>query len=366
MDLPGQTPGGAAPESPDKEKWFVPFVVIPLGIALAILSIVGLANFLLGRGGPRTLDELLSDIRGGGANARKQAAFHLARNIAEEVNRTQTAAPVPEAAPQQRAAWPRRELQKIEAAYDSVKDDIETRRFLVSALGLVGDDATVAFLGNQIAAPDASDTEGTLHIAELHAIARICSESALPIFDAELDRALAKERDPGILNILASGYGNLQTPAATERLLKILQIARDGAPEVSRDASGARKTTWREVRWTAAVNLAKRKTVDPEKSKLAIPVLVEGLRDVHDDAFRPEGERLFRGAGNSGGFLPAGVTSQADGMREDAARLLIVSLQYLGAGEAVEILQKVSTKDPNLKIRSAALEALKALAPAGK
>lgn len=357
-----------AQELARNEKWFVPFVVIPLGIALSILSIIGVANFLLGRGGPRTLDELLDEVKGGGANARKQAAFHLARNIAEEVdknNKTLVAnRPVdPGAVAPPRAAWPRRELAKIEQAYDLTKDDHETRRFLVAALGLVGDDETADFLGRKLNETEWKDPDGTLRVAVLHGMARICSDSSLPAFDAEYQRATTGDPDAGTLNILAAGYGNLTNPKATERLAAILQFTAQRSDAPSPAADKSRGTTWREVRWTAAVNLAKRKSIDPASAKLTIPVLISGIEDVHADAFRAENERLFHGAGGSGGFLPAGVTTQADGNRESAAQQLIAALVFLDAKEAIPTLKKIAGADPNLKIRSSALEALASLDP---
>lgn len=360
----------SASDAPKKqERWFVPFVIIPLAIAVTILGVIGLSNFLLGRGGPRTLDELLEEVKGGGANARKQAAFHLARNIAEEADRKSqslesnhtknSGAPIAPA----HAAWPRRELAKIENACDLVKDDHETRRFLVAALGLVGDDETADYLGRKLNDADSKDPDGTLRVAMLHAMARICSDHSLPVFNAEFERATGGESDPGTLNILAAGYGNLTNPKATERLVAILQFAGQRNDSSARLADGSRGTTWKEVRWTAAVNLAKRRDLDAAAAKLAIPTLVAGIEDVHADAFRAESERIFRGAGGSGSFLPAGVTMQGDENRQAAAQQLIAALAFLSAKESVEMLKKVSTADPNLRVRSFALEALAQIDP---
>ncbi|MBI3817146.1 MAG: hypothetical protein HY286_00530 [Planctomycetes bacterium] len=363
LPLPEAEPH-AVESAPKQDRWVVPFVVIPLGIALAILSIIGVANFLLGRGEPRSIDELLDEVKGGGANARKQAAFHLARNIAEDVekrnkeldNQHKPEANDPKYAPP-RIAAPRRDLLKIETAYDFVKDDHETRRFLVAALGLVGDDETADFLGRKLRDPDFKDPDGTLKVSMLHAMARICSERAMPAFDAEFERASGGDSDAGTMNILAAGYGNIDSPKATQKLISILQFS------AGRDAKDARGTTWREVRWTAAVNLAKRRDSDPAAAKLAIPVLMSGIEDVFADASRPDHERLFRGSGGSGSFLPTGVTSQGDENRQSAAEQLIAALVFLDARDAVSILKKVSTADPNLRIRSAAITALAKLNP---
>jgi HEAT repeat protein len=323
-----------------------------------------LANFLLGRGGERTLDDLLTAIRHGGANTRKQAAFHLARNLAEADYQFQlklasgdTRPAVSSRLAPPRLVMPRRELAKVEAAFEGTSDDFETRRFLIAALGLAGDSESVACLGKALDGEPSGEHAGELRAAILLAMARIASDQSMPFFEQAMDRAKAGEGDAGILNVVAAGLGNLEHPRAGERLVEILNITKGRAGSAVRPGG----TGWKECGWTAAVNLAKRRALDPEKARLAVPVLLEAIEDIHQDAFRPSGERLFHGAGGSGGFLPSGVTSQGDDIREQAALQILQSLVYLDVKESAGILKKVSSADPNLRVRSAALDALKTI-----
>lgn len=355
---------GAAPRN---DSWFVPFVVIPLSIALTILGIVFLGNFLLGRSGARTFDDLVQDIRSGGSNTKKQAAFHLARNLMEENVEYQkkmgaASGTVTKALAPVRLKRPRKDLEKIEAAFDATKGEVETRRFLVAALGLAGDDDTIDFLAKYTTDPENGDADGQFRAAVLLAMARIASERAIPYFESEMQRATQGGGDPGILNVLAAGFGNINSQTAVQRLVEILNISKSRGPAPGGVRSAG--TTWREVRWTAAVNLAKRKDFDRDSAKLAIPVLLEGIEHVHQDAFRPDSEKLFHGSGGSGGFLPAGVTSQGDDIREQAAQQMVEAIVLLDAKEAVPLLQKIGAADPNLRIRSFALEAVSRLDPA--
>ncbi|MFN0205540.1 MAG: HEAT repeat domain-containing protein [Planctomycetota bacterium] len=365
-----EAPAAEAPspvEAPQNESWFVPFVVIPLAIALTILGIVFLGNFLLGNTGARSFDDLLQDIRGGGSNTKKQAAFHLARNLKEEDDEYQktvraSGGPAAGQLAPPRLKRPRRDLAKMEAAFDATKGELETRLFLAAALGLAGDDDTIDFLAKYISDVQEGDSDGQFRVTILLAMARIGSERAVPYFEEELKRASQGDQDPGIMNALAAGLGNINSKAATQKLVEILNISKNRGPGPA--GASRTKTTWKVVRWTAALNLAKRRDVDGESAKLAIPVLLESIDDVHQDAFRPDNEKTFHGSGGSGGFMPAGVTSQGDGFREQAAQQLIEAIVFLDIKEAVALLQKIAAADPNLRIRSFALEAVKRLVPA--
>ena len=347
-------------EVPEKERWFVPFVVIPLGLAAAIVGIVALANFLLGKSGPRTLDELLIEIQSGGSNSRKQAAFALARNLAEEVqkgnDRFLASGGDPGAA--HATVLPRRELAKIERAFELTKGDDETRQFLVQALGLVGDDDTAEFLGNQLIAPDEPDPDNQRRVQLLLALARIASDRSIPMLDETLVRVKSREEaDDGVANALAAAYGNLRGAAGTRGLLEILGVVQGrGGAGASVPATGA-AGRWKFVCWTVAVNLAKRNAKDPEAAAKGEAALIEAIADIAADPLRPEGERVFKNVG-SNAFLGS---PHPDNNREKTAAQVIEALLVLQSKGAIPNLKKIAESDPNLRIRSMALDALKRL-----
>jgi hypothetical protein len=356
-----ETPLEVGGEPPPGERWFVPFVVIPLGLAGAIVGIVVLVNFMLGQTGPRTLDELLTEIQSGGANARKQAAFHLARNVAEQVdaNNKRLASAGKSPVNTQNAAIPRRELVKIERAYDAAKGDPETREFLINALGYVGDDETAEFLGKHLTAPDEPDEGLKRHLWLVISLGRIGSARSVPVLDAELARVKAGELDTGVASALAAAYGNLATPDGTRGLRALLAIAKGSAAE-SGPAPGAGNSPpspWKFVRWTVAVNLAKRRKLDADAAKEAAPWLIEALDDIAADPMRPAAERVFKAA-PGGTFAVAGGV---DKTREQAAAQVLESVVALEEAAAIPAVRRIAKGDPNLRIRSFALDALSRL-----
>ena len=125
---------------------------------------------------------------------------------------------------------PRRELAKIERAFELTKGDDETRQFLVQALGLVGDDDTAEFLGNQLIAPDEPDPDNQRRVQLLLALARIASDRSIPMLDETLVRVKSREEaDDGVANALAAAYGNLRGPPAPAASSRYLVSSRGGA-----------------------------------------------------------------------------------------------------------------------------------------
>lgn len=356
---------------PEREKWFVPFVVIPLGIALTILAIVGLANFLLGRGDARTMDSRLEEMQKGGANARKQAAFELARELAEQVeeNNRRLARDPKDPAALPHGQLPRKDLARLERALELAGEDEDTRIYLITALGLVGDDETVNVLAKYLEGAAGNDEGGKRRVAVLVSLARIGSERALPIFQAQW-KSMRNDPDAGVAQAIAAGFGNLSSKEATQGLLEIQDYGRThgaelkanpgagaGKPSDDVHAQAARPSSWFFVRLTAAVNLAKRIQIDPTQAALAKPALMEGLERIAEEPSRPEGERLFRSTYGSGLFATASLQT-AESYREDALRQVIGGLLLLKATEAKAALERMSKDDPNLRVRSAALDAL--------
>lgn len=348
--------GDAAP--PADERWFVPFVLIPLGLAAAIVGIVLLANFLLGQTGPRTLDELLAEIQSGGANARKQAAFHLARNFAEQVeeNNRRLAAGGEASENPLNASIPRRELVKIERAYENAKGDPETREFLIMTLGLVGDDATAEFLGRQLTEPDEADTDHKRHLWLLLSIGRIGGDAAIAALLGELDRMGRGDADPGVAVALAAAFGNVRSSEATRGLLDLLKAgpAPEGETRPQGGGTSGSAGGWRFVRWTAALNLAKRRKLDPGAADRARPWLRDALSEIAADPGRPEGLRIFKAAPASGAL----VSNSVDKNREQAAAQVIEALILLEDADALDTLRSMARSEPNLRIRSQALGAV--------
>ncbi len=372
---PRSAPLGAEPieigaEEPDRERWFVPFVVIPLGIALVVLAIVAFSNFLLGGWEPRSIDRLLDDVRTGGANARKQSAFTLAQQLAEQVEKLNRAVETGEGDPKAlaRLLLPRSDLARVERAYDLAKGDMETRKWLLACLGLVGDEESVSFLLEHLERPDEPDPESVLRLGILWALARIGSASALPAYDREVERLVAAP-DPGIASILAGAYGNLRDPAATQGLLRLASFARSRsggvappAPETEEGpASSAppESVRWKPPLWSAALNLAKRHDIDPAAAREAVPVLMEALEDQFQDPFRSERERIFRGDSSSGIFQNA--TQAGDSYRESSVAQTLEALLLLRVEEAEPLVRRVAEQDKSLRVRSHALRALERL-----
>lgn len=350
-------PEGAKP----RERWFVPFVIVPLGIAVALLAIIGGANFLLGRFEPGSITRYLDEIQTGGANTKKQAAFHLARHLNELVAERNREIAGGDRAAAGRPALPRADLTKIERGYELAKNDLETRHFLIDCLGLVGDEETVAFLSRQLTSPDEPDADGSRRVWILGALARIGSPAATPVFRAELESVKRGESDAGVANVLAAAFGNLPGRDGTAGLLELMALAQARASSGSGEPGPGTSTgtRWELVPWTAAVNLAKRHAIDAEAARLAEPVLLAGLEQLHGDAFRPDREKVFRGGAQTG--LPFGkATPRDDAYRESAAAQMIEALKLLKVRAATPLLTKISTDDPNLRIRSAALSALEA------
>jgi HEAT repeat protein len=339
--------GDPPPGEKRRERWLVPFLVVPLSIALTLLAIVGFANFLLGRFEPGSIDRHLETIQTGGSNARKQAAFHLARDLVDLVERSnrELRDGKPGGGAASRGVLDRATLAKIERAYERARGELETRHYFIESLGLVGDEKTAEFLERQIESPDEPDDGNFRRVWILMALARIGSPSSRALYDAELQRVSSTAPDRGVANVLAAAFGNLPGPDATKGLRQLLALSR---------ARG-----WKLEAMSAAVNLAKRHEVDPEAAQDTIPALLESLDVIHQDAFADR-ERLFRG-GEQAGFPFANATQQADAYRETAAVQVIEALVLLKVNQALPLLEKIAKDDPNFRIQSAALGAIKAL-----
>lgn len=184
-------------------------------------------------------------------------------------------------------------------------DKGEMKRYLALVLGYTGDRESTPLLIETVGEED-SETR----IYALMALGTLGDPAAQPTLIAAL-----QDPDPGIRKTAAHALGDLQEAPATAALEPLLG---DSVAD---------------VRWNAALSL----------SRLGSDAGVSVLFEMVD-----------RG---SIGQIPDITPPQAEQVMVSA----IVALGISGVSEARPVLQELSTGDPSLKVRQAALEALKVL-----
>lgn len=195
----------------------------------------------------------------------------------------------------------RAELRRLFA--ESEEDEV--RRYLALVLGYTRDAEAVPVL---TAALDDADSQ--LRIYLLWALGTIGDERAVP----ELRAALG-DPDPGIRKTAAFALGELGDPAATEPLVPLLE------DEVA------------DVRWNAAL------AVSRLGSDAGVPVLEQMV----DRRFLDRVE---------------GITAE---QQQETMISAIRALAATRGAAAAPTLERLAEEDPNLKVRQAALEAMRAL-----
>lgn len=189
---------------------------------------------------------------------------------------------------------------------DAIQDDPRVRRYLALALGRVGDARAVPALLNAVGADAGADSEALIY--SIWALGAIRDERALP----ELLR-LAGVEDAGVRKAAVHALGSFPGEAAAARLREALQ---DAVPDVS---------------WNAALALARRGDAS------CAPVL-RGMLDR---------SRL----GATSGLSP----EQA----EDAILQAVSAAALVQDAEIRSALERLRDGDPSLKVREAALGALR-------
>lgn len=184
-------------------------------------------------------------------------------------------------------------------------DKGEMKRYLALVLGYTKDPEAVPLLIEAV-----SDEESETRIYALMALGVLGEAAAEPTLVAAL-----QDPDPGIRKTSAHALGELGHPPAATALEPLL------ADPVA------------DVRWNAALSLSRL------GSDASIPVLFEMV------------DR------NQIGQVPGITPAQAEEVMVNA----IVALGISDVVEAEPVLEALSTGDPSLKVRQAALEALKVL-----
>ncbi len=184
-------------------------------------------------------------------------------------------------------------------------DKGEMKRYLALVLGYTQDYESTPLL---IAAATEEDSETRIYA--LMALGSLGDPAALPTLTAALEDA-----DPGIRKTAAHALGELGEVAAVASLEPLL------ADPVA------------DVRWNAALSVSRL------GSEAGLPVLLEMV----------DRESLRQ--------VPGITPAQA----EEAMVGAIVALGFTGASDARPTLEVLAAEDPSLKVRQAALEALKVL-----
>lgn len=305
IEAPARAPGEpeAAP-SPYKNLW-VPLIVVPAGIVMVLLCIF---LFFGAIGGHETsLEQNLQLVVSGGANQRKQAAFNLGVQIAEN----QRAQLEGREAPWQLGAD---FLPELRRAWESVsEEDHEIRLALACLQAQHGDEQGVPNLISMLDIDQAQDPQGQLRFKALAQLSALGDERGLPSLVASLG-----DPDEGLRRLAAIGLQKQSGPVALEAL---------------RGALGDESLV---VRANAALSLSI--LGDPAGA----PVLIELLSPQTYADERERHERRF-----SRGEL---VTSS----RASAVR----ALGALRRPEDREILLEMAASEPDLAVREAAMLAL--------
>ena len=199
---------------PGAGRLVVRFFLLPLfvvGTAVGIFLLFSLMTFE--RRSPR---DYLSEVRGGSAGRRWQAAFELSRRIG-------AMKPGPE-----RDAIAAESLRLFSTLSPSRPEDVRVRRYLVLVLGKLGDRSAVPAL---LAATKDPDAETRLY--SIWALGMLGDPRAV---DAVLEAS--HDEDPGMRKMAAYVLGKLGNRQAVPRLKVLLE---DRVPD---------------VRWNAAIALA--------------------------------------------------------------------------------------------------------------
>jgi HEAT repeat protein len=276
----------------------VQFFLIPLSVVAVTAAIyVGFRSLLAD---DRTAHDYLVEIRTGGDNRRWPAAYELSRLMADPEVRANDATLVP---------------GLIQAFVESKGGDPRVRRYLALALGRIDAPAPRPAVDLLIQALDDTGDSET-QINAIWALGSLREGSAVPRLEA-----MYGSPDTGIRKMTVYALGAIPGGASSRVLETALE---DPAPD---------------VQWNAAVALAR------HGRREGVPVLRRML------------DRQY---------LESSVDAEvrADADLDPAGDVIISGLQAAAAlreGSLREPVTAISRDDPNLKVRQAALEALKVI-----
>jgi HEAT repeat protein len=276
----------------------VQFFLIPLLVVGAtVLVYIGFRGLL---SEDRSAEEYLTDIRSGGSNRRWPAAYELSRLMAD-----------PEFASREEA---RLAPALTKAFAESKNDDPRVRQYLALTLGRLTPPLPPET--RQLLVDALNDEDSQTRISALWALGSTGETSV----SADIARQYQSE-DAGIRKMAVYALGSMPVDAGNETLVKALE---DPEPD---------------VQWNAAIALARHGRHE------GVPV----LRRMLDRA-----------------YVERNVTRQPQARDEvdPVGEVMISGLRAVAALKEAALSEQVralSTGDENLKVRQAALDALKAL-----
>jgi HEAT repeat protein len=275
----------------------VQFFLIPLAVVALAVGVYVGFRSLLADS--RSAQDYLSEVQVGGANRRWPAAYELSRLMADPTVRAdKTLAPA------------------LIKAFQQSKDDAQVRRYLALAIGRLDPPLPTDAIDTLTAALDDPDSE--TRISVIWALGSSGDRAVVPRL---VPLYTAQDADPGIRKMVVYALGALP---GDEQMTTLRTALHDDTPD---------------VRWNAAVALARKGSHD------GVPVLRQMLdrpyveqtvkREVRQDADEdPVAEVMISG-------LRAAAT-----LKEPSLRSSVTDL---------------SQNDRSMKVRSAALEALKVM-----
>lgn len=276
----------------------VQFFLIPLAVVAVTGAIY--AGFRMMLADARTAQDYLTEIRTGGDNRRWPAAYELSRLMADPAVRASDKTLVP---------------GLIEAFDQSKGGDPLVRRYLALAIGRIDPPAPRRAVESLTdALDDAFDSE--TRISAIWALGSLREASAIPRLEE-----LYQSQDAGIRKMVVYALGAI--PEARES--SVLETALDDATA--------------DVQWNAAVALAR------HGRREGVPVLRRMLdRSYLEQSVQPE------------------VQSDVD--TDPAGEVMISGLRAAAALRETSLrgsMESISREDKNLRVRQAALEALKVI-----
>lgn len=290
---------------------FFLFPLIIIGLCVAIFLFFGYLTY-----DPRTATNYVDDIKSGSGQQRWQAAYELSNSVTSNPDRARNAA----------------FIENLITAYkNSPDEDIKVRGYLALVFGKIKERSAVPLLMEELSRAERLKTidwrakggfqffqrPSLATIAEdlvenqintLFALASIGDNSAVP---AILEQV--KNPDPSVRKIAAYASGVLGDPRAVDSLRPLLHDPKE------------------DVRWNAALALAL--LGSDEGADLLMKVLEPGYVDSLQDF----------------------TAEQKTELRVNA----VIALTKLKYEPALEKLRRAGESDPDLKVRGAALEALK-------
>ena len=276
----------------------VQFFLIPLLVVGATVLVYYGFRSLLSE--DRSAAEYLTDIRSGGSNRRWPAAYELSRLMAD-----------PEFVKREEATLAS-ELTKAFA--ESKNDDPKVRQYLALTLGRLTPPLPAE--ARQLLIDALNDKDSQTRINAIYALGLTGDATAVP----DIERQYQSE-DAGVRKMAVYALGSMPIDAGNEMLVKALEDAQA------------------DVQWNAAVALARHGRHE------GVPV----LRRMLDRA-----------------YVERNVTRQPQsrGDVDPVGEVIISGLHAIGALKESALSEQVralSTEDRNLKVRQAAIEALKNL-----